>query len=172
MLNIVVCGTPATGKSSLIEKVKPELSSDQFNFINLSKFALENDCIAEYDDELESHVLEEDKLVDLLGKELKKGQQRNVIECIHGDVLPSELVDLLFVCRTNNTKLYDRLKARNYNEQKISNNMEAEIFQTILDEVRECFDESIIVELVNDELDDLDANAKSIIDKVRKKLQM
>jgi adenylate kinase len=167
MLNIVVCGTPGTGKSSLIEKVKHELLNEKFNFINLSKFAIDNSCTLEYDDELGSHVVDEDKLVELLEQELRKGQQRNVIECIHGDVLPSDLVELVFVCRTNNTILYDRLKERGYNEKKVSNNMEAEIFQTILDEVRECFQESSIVELVNDEPEDLDKNAKIFLEKVR-----
>lgn len=170
MLNIIVCGTPGTGKSSLIEKVKPELTQDKFNFINLSQYARENDCIAEYDDKLDSHVLDEEKLDELLKVELKKGQQRNVIESIHGDVVPSELVDLVFVCRTDNTMLYDRLKERDYNEEKISNNMEAEIFQTILDEVRECFSESIIVELANNDLNDLESNAKILIERVRSKL--
>lgn len=171
MINIVICGTPGTGKSTLIERVRPKLEG--FNFFNLSKFALENDCASGYDKELETHELDEDKLIELLKPKLKEGQQRNVIECIHGDTLPSEMVDLVFVCRTDNTKLYDRLQAREYNEQKISNNMEAEIFQIILDEVRESFgaDETTnIIELVNNELGDLNKNAEVIMDRIRDRL--
>ena len=43
------------------------------------------------------------------------------------------------VGRTNNTLLYDRLKARGYKEAKVEENLQCEIFQTILDEAKESY---------------------------------
>lgn len=164
MLNIVLCGTPGTGKSTLVERLKKELLD--FSFINLSQFAVENDCISGYDGTLESHEIDEDKLEAKL-KPILKSNQFNLVETIHADVLSPDLVDWVYICRADNTKLYDRLKARDYNEEKLSNNIQAEIFQTIADEAREVFDESKITELQNDEESDLDRNSATIIDNVR-----
>ena len=173
MFNVIIAGTPGTGKSTLVEKIQNDLK--EFNFVNLSKFAIDNDCILEYDDELGSHVIDEDKLSDLLESHLKL-KQKNVIESIHADILPKKLVNVIFVCRTDNTILYDRLKERKYGEEKISNNIQAEIFQTILDEARELCENdsnpsSMIAELVNNYPDDIDRNANVIVDKIKGKLK-
>lgn len=164
MLNIVICGTPGTGKSSLIEKLKPEL--DEFHFITVSKFAIENDCVSSYDGTLETHVLDEDKLLGKL-EPLIAETKLNIIECIHADILPEDLVSWVYVCRTDNTLLYDRLKARGYNETKIANNVEAEIFQTIYDETLMNFNRSIVTLLVNDEENDLDKNLRIVVDNIQ-----
>lgn len=164
MSNIVICGTPGTGKSTVINKIKEKLPD--LNYINISEFAIDNDCIESYDKELETQVVDEDKLLEKLEPLLNKGV--SIIECIHADFLPSNLVSWIFICRTNNTILYDRLKARNYNEAKISNNVEAEIFQTIHDEVVDAFDESLISQLINDSDDQLNKNVEIVIDRVEK----
>lgn len=167
MVNVIVCGTPGTGKSTLINKLKTDKSLKKLSFINLSEFALENGCTSAFDDNLESHVIDEDKLNRFLRPKLEVSGRVNLIECIHADMIDPDLIDLVFVCRTNNTQLYDRLKARNYNEAKIGNNIQAEIFQTILDEVKEVFSgESMCVELTNDSLDDLDRNVELVKDKM------
>lgn len=168
MYTVVICGTPGTGKTSLIEKIRPEL--EEFHFINLSKFAIEHECIEEYDDKLDTQVIDEDKLLDQLESELKE-KKLNVIECIHPDMLTNDLISQVFVCRTNNTLLYDRLKERNYNDDKISNNVQAEIFQTILDEARAVCEESMLIELENNQLDDLDKNAKLVVARIRKQMK-
>lgn len=167
MLNIIICGTPGTGKSSLVERLKSEL--EEFNFINLSKFALDNGCTLNYDQELESHVLDEDKLADTI-EPILNSDKLNIIECVHADLITIHHVDWVFVCRTDNTKLYDRLKARGYNEEKISNNIQAEIFQTILDEVREGFDNRRITELVSNNKEDFEKNVKLVKDKIQELL--
>lgn len=164
MLNIVICGTPGTGKSSLIERLKPALPAN-FNYVNISSYAIDNECISSYDTTLETHVIDEDKLMTKLEPFLSE-KKFNIIECIHADLLPPEFVDWVFVCRTDNTKLYDRLKARNYSENKISNNVQAEIFQLVYDEALDCFGDSILTELECEELSDIDRNSKIVVEKV------
>jgi len=164
MLNILICGTPGTGKTTLVERLKPKLP--KFNFINLSQFAIENDCISEYDDKMETHVLDEVKLLQKIEPSLKSNKF-NLIESIHSDLLSETTIDWIFVCRTNNTRLYDRLKARSYKESKISNNLEAEIFQTILDEAKETFGSERITELTSNSEKDVETNVKSILERIK-----
>lgn len=158
--NIIVCGTPGTGKTSLIERLKPKLS--KFYFINLSQYAIEYDCVFRYERELETRAIDRKKLLRQIEPILRLYNQ-NVIEVIHSSTLPKDLVTLVFVCRTNNTILYDRLKDRGYNEKKLKNNVEAEIFQLIADEAKNKFGESIVTELHNNELADLDKNVDIVL---------
>lgn len=161
---MVICGTPGTGKSSLIEQLKHTLP-DEFHYVNISLFAIENHCISSYDATLETHVIDEDKLTEKL-EPLLLEKRLNIIECIHADLLPSDIVDWVFVCRTDNTKLYDRLKARNYSESKISNNVQAEIFQLVYDEALDCFGDCILTELKSEEPEDLERNCRIVAEKV------
>lgn len=171
MLNIIICGTPGTGKSTIIERLKSLLPQEKFRIVNVGKFAIENKCIEEErDDKLESEIIDEDKLLALLLPTLRENKL-NIIETIHADVIPSDIVDWVFVCRTDNTKLYDRLKARNYNPEKMDNNLQAEIFQTILDEASECFGSSIISELTNNDDNDLERNVSEIETRIRSLLK-
>lgn len=64
--------------------------------------------------------------------------------------------------RTDSTKLYDRLRARNYPEQKLQENLDSEIMEVLLDEARESYDEEIVVELRSDEADDIEGNVGRI----------
>lgn len=68
----------------------------------------------------------------------------------------------MVVLRTDSTKLYDRLKARNYPEQKLQENLDSEIMEVLLDEARESYDEEIVVELRSDEADDIEGNVGRI----------
>lgn len=160
MFNVLICGTPGTGKSKIVEKIKKELPS--FQFINVSRYAIENDLIGEYDVELASQVLKEDVLIDKL-LDLMKKQGLNFIESIHADLFEDHEIDVVFVIRAKTEVLYDRLKKRNYSDAKIENNMQAEIFQVIFDEVKETFDESKVHELQNNNLSDLDHNINCIV---------
>lgn len=166
MVNIVICGTPGTGKSTLVEEVQKKLKN--IDTINLSIFAKDNDCIEEYDEELDTHIIDEEKLSSLLKPRLEETKSiPTLIECIHPSILPEDKVDWLFVCRTNNTILYDRLKLRNYNEVKLTNNLESEIFQLIQDEALETFGDSIVTIIQNDKTHDIESNCNLIMSKLK-----
>ena len=59
----------------------------------------------------------------------------------------------MLVLRTDNGMLYPRLQGRCYSEKKLSENMEAEIMQVILDEARESYKEEIVIELRSDTIE-------------------
>ncbi len=61
------------------------------------------------------------------------------------------LIDLVVVLKCGTSELYDRLKARNYKDSKIQENIDAEIMSVVLDDALESYDERIVIELQNDQ---------------------
>ena len=74
----------------------------------------------------------------------------------------------MFVIRCNNTLLYDRLKARNYSEPKITANIECEIFNTIGEEAVEWFGPEAVHQLTNETDEQLTTNCQTILDWIKK----
>ena len=69
----------------------------------------------------------------------------------HGaELFPERWFDLVLVLRAENSILYPRLQSRCYSEKKLTENMEAEIMQVVLDEARESYKEEIVIELRSD----------------------
>lgn len=76
------------------------------------------------------------------------------------DLFPESWIDLVIVLRVNSTLLYDRLKARDYPEKKLQENLDVEIMQVLLEEARDSYSEEIIIELTSDSTDDLESNVE------------
>lgn len=53
---------------------------------------------------------------------------------------------------------------RGYAENKMQENIDAEIFQVLLDEAKESYDEEIVVELSSETDEDMEANVARIVD--------
>lgn len=81
----------------------------------------------------------------------------------HGaEFFPERWFDIVFVLRTENTILYDRLKERGYSGKKLEDNIDCEIFQTILEEAKESYREEIVHELMNNNTEQLVDNINRI----------
>lgn len=78
----------------------------------------------------------------------------NIVEYHGCDFFPERWFHLVFVIQCDNTILYDRLKKRNYKENKIKENIECEIFQTILEEAQDSYETSIVHTLKNQNSED------------------
>lgn len=171
--NVLITGTPGVGKSKLCKELVDRLGENKYQWHNVSQVAKDNDCVAEYDDEYDCPVLNEDKvgragtgdpisqilhinisfqLLDYLEPIMAKGG--NIVEYHGCDFFPERWFQLVFVIQCDNTILYDRLKKRNYKEKKIKENIECEIFGTILEEAQESYDESIVHPLKNENSED------------------
>ena len=158
--NILIAGTPGTGKTTLAQRVA---SSDRFpqdmKLISLGDFIKEHNCYEEWDKELECHVLDEDKLLDQLEPKLDEG---GLLLEYHGcDLFDANSIDVVFVTRTNNTTLYDRLSTRGYSAHKLEQNIQCEIFQTLLDEARQSHE--TVVELTSDVEADIETNCDTVL---------
>lgn len=169
MVNIVLCGTPGTGKTTIMNLVRDKFANKNLNlnFVDISKFAKENDCIDEYDAELDTHVIDDDKLEEKLKPIVEDPSNVNLIESIHPDIISERLIDHVFVLiMENHTHLFDRLTARNYNQAKLTNNVECEIFQEIKETSLEVFGHDKVSVLYNDTTSHLESNVQQIYNKL------
>lgn len=156
--NILITGTPCTGKTTLAGELA---SRTQYKHINVGDLAAQHNYFDGYDSEFECPNLDEEKVLDEMEDEMAPG---GVIVDYHGcDFFPERWFDIVFVLRTETTKLYDRLQEKNYNHKKFENNLQCEIFRTILDEARESYNVEIVHELKSDNTDDIENNLEQIL---------
>ena len=157
--NIIITGTPGTGKTSHAQLLAEQVSD--IRLLDVNAIAKEHNLYAGYDKERQSQIVDDEKLLDHIEDDLEKGN--NIIDWHCCDVFPERVIDLVLVLRTDNTILYDRLKARGYDDKKIEENIDAEIMEVLLNDARECFDDEIIVELQSNEIEDVQKNVDRIV---------
>ncbi len=156
--NILITGTPGTGKSTMAEALA---AATGLRAINVGDLVKEKQLHSGWDEKYESHVLDEDRVCDELEEILEPGGS---IVDYHGcDFFPERWFDLVIVLRTDNSVLYSRLEARSYSQHKLTENVEAEIMQVILDEARESYAEEVVVELPSNTVDDIDSNVQRTV---------
>lgn len=155
--NILVTGTPGTGKTVTARELAQKTG---LNYINVGDLAKEKNLYDGWDDQYGCHVLHEDKVIDELEDQMSEGG--NIVDYHGCDFFPERWFDIVFVLRTNNTILYERLEKRGYKGKKLTQNVECEIFQTILEEARESYRKEIVHELQSDSPEQLETNLEQI----------
>ncbi|PAA48390.1 hypothetical protein BOX15_Mlig028478g5 [Macrostomum lignano] len=158
--NILVTGTPGTGKSTLCQELANRLPS--VTHVCVGEVAKANDNFDGWDEATQCHFLDEDRLLDDLEERLADGGC--LVDYHSAELFPERWFQAVFVLRTENSLLYQRLKARNYAEAKVQQNVQCEIFQTLLEEARESYKPEIVHELQSNGPDDLEANIALIQD--------
>uniref|UniRef100_A0A915LI93 Adenylate kinase isoenzyme 6 homolog n=1 Tax=Meloidogyne javanica TaxID=6303 RepID=A0A915LI93_MELJA len=152
-------GTPATGKTTLAKKVAENLP---LNFIDIGETIKKENFFDGYDKRLETHILDEDKLLDHLQERLDSEEGGYILDYHSSELFPKRWFDFIFVLRCDTQQLFDRLTDRGYSDIKRRENIECEIFGTIAEETRESYDKDIIFELNNTEKEDLGKNILEI----------
>ena len=131
--------------------------------VNVGKFAEEHKCYEGRDEELDTNILDEDKLLDLLEVTFQQAADsgKGIVADFHVcEIFPERWFDLVLVLRAKTETLFDRLTARGYPEKKRSENMEAEIMQVILEEARQSYAPEIVHELQSNTIEDLQCNVQ------------
>ncbi|NOQ55336.1 MAG: AAA family ATPase [Nanohaloarchaea archaeon] len=137
----MISGTPGTGKTQVAGILAKKLS---FKLIAVNDFAEAHGLIIGNDDVRGSLVIDEEKL-------------KAEIEKISGDVVVEGHLahfcsaDLVVILRTNPAELEKRLLSRDWSPEKISENVEAEILDVILQEAVEV--NSNVVEIDTTDID-------------------
>mmetsp|Transcript_52119 Transcript_52119/g.153788 ORF Transcript_52119/g.153788 Transcript_52119/m.153788 type:complete len:176 (-) Transcript_52119:64-591(-) len=141
--NILVTGTPGVGKTTLCEAIA---EATKLRHLEVSKIVREEKLYKEWDDEMDCSIFDDDMVGDWLDNALEDGGC--IVDFHSSACMDNEWFDLAVVLRADTETLYGRLEKRHYPTEKIQGNVEAEIFQTCLDEARELFEESPEVELL------------------------
>jgi adenylate kinase len=131
--------------------------------LNVGRFAEEHKCYEGRDEELDTNILDEDKLLDLLEVVFQEAAAagKGIVADFHVcEIFPERWFDLVIVLRANTETLFDRLTARGYPERKRSENMEAEIMQVILEEARASYANEIVHELPSNTVEELQSNVQ------------
>lgn len=137
--NILVTGTPGAGKSTISRRIAEQFQLTQQDVSELVK---EHDFTDGFDEELNCPFLDEDKLLDYLEPIMQKGG--NIVEYHSNELFPERWFQLVLVATCDTQILFDRLTARGYNKKKIEQNMQCEIFGTILEEAKSSYKPEIV----------------------------
>lgn len=137
----------------------------QLNYLNVGDIAQQNDCYDGWDAEFQCNVLDEDKLIDEL--EDAMGNGGNLVDYHGCEFFPERWFDIVFVLRTSNDVLYPRLEQKGYSGKKLEDNIQCEIFQTILDEAKDSYKKEIVHELPSNTPDDMEDNIEKITEWVQ-----
>lgn len=163
--NILITGTPGVGKTSMSVLLADELSDKlgkQFKAINVGEIIRNKKLYEKWNEEFDVPEFDDDKVIDALEPSMQEGF--NIVDFHSGCFFPEEWFSLVVLLRCNNTDLYDRLKARNYTEKKITENIQCEIMEITADEVKESYGSERILELANEKIDDMQANIDKIVE--------
>ncbi|RLN74117.1 hypothetical protein BBJ28_00021274 [Nothophytophthora sp. Chile5] len=113
------------------------------------------------DEDFDCFVLDEDKVCDEMEEMMAEGGK--LVDFHTCDFFPERWFDLVVVLRTDNTTLFDRLQKRGYSDKKVSENVECEIMQVVLQEARESYAPEIVQELPSLTVEDMDSNIERVL---------
>ena len=167
--NILVTGTPGVGKSSFCEILCEEINStdELIKMIDINEIVKSNKFYEEEDAKRDCFIVDEDKLINYLEKNMNISKGGLLFDSHLCGAFPSNWFDLIIVLRCDNTALYDRLKERNYKQTKIEENIQAEIFQVILDEANQVYGKNKVIQLTNSNINQQETN----VEKTKKWIQ-
>lgn len=160
--NVLITGTPGTGKTSLAVIIAERTG---MKHINVGELITEHSCHDGRDEELSTNILDEDKLLDAMEVIIEEAAQegQGIVADFHVcEIFPERWFDVVLCLRTSTDILFDRLTARGYNEKKRSSNMEAEIMQVVLEESRESYAPEIVHECPSNTIEDMESNVTRI----------
>ncbi|KAJ2787317.1 factor activating pos9 [Coemansia interrupta] len=165
--NILITGTPGTGKTTTAEMVA---LAAELKKITVGDLVKERKLHDGYNDDMDTYWLNEDKVVDEMEAMMADGGM--CIDFHTCGFFPERWFDLVVVLRADTKKVYDRLEARGYKQNKISENVECEIMQVVLDEAHESYKPELILELQSNTVEDMEENVEKIarrVDEFRRK---
>jgi adenylate kinase len=164
--NVLITGTPGTGKTSLAALIVERLGESCAKHVNVGEIAQQHKCYDGRDEVLDAYVLDEDPLLDILETMFQEAEDENY-SCVADfhvcEIFPERWFDLVLVLRTQTEVLFDRLEERGYSNKKRDENMQSEIMQVILDEARESYDVNIVHEVASNDLKDMESNVARVL---------
>ncbi|KAH7863072.1 hypothetical protein Vadar_012961 [Vaccinium darrowii] len=119
--------------------------------INVGDLVRDKNLHDGWDEQFHCHVINEDLVCDELKEMMEEGG--NIVDYHGCDFFPERWFDRVVVLQTENSVLYDRLSKRGYSGVKLTNNIQCEIFQVLLEEAKDSYPEDIVVALRSDTIE-------------------
>jgi len=139
---IIVSGTPGTGKTILAKRLAKSI---KYIHLDLKKLISKNKLKESYDKKRKCYIIDIKKMNKILIEKIKKSKNM-VIDSHLSHYLPKKYVDLCIITKCNLKILEKRLKKRKYNEDKIRENLDCEIFDVCLNEAREAGHKILVID--------------------------
>lgn len=161
---IAVTGSVGSGKTTLSRKIAKNFN---WNYIDITKTIKENKLSSSYDKKRKCAVVDIKKLNNFLISKIIIPSNKNIIIDSHlSHYLPKEHVDLCIVTKCDIKTLEARLKKRDYNNKKIRENLDCEIFDILLNEAKENKHNTLVVDTSKG------MNAFKVFNAIKKKLRL
>jgi adenylate kinase len=180
--NILICGTPGTGKSTLaklvLEKANSSLNDNaakngeslsEYEYVNVGDVCKREKYYHSFDERLNSYVIDEDKILDHLEPLIEKGGM--IVDYHSSEFFPERFFShvIVLTCGREDTKiLYERLEQRDgYTKEKIRQNVECEIFGECVEEAKEAYTgEGVVHVRSNETEEEMEATVKFIAEEL------
>lgn len=155
--NVLVTGTPGTGKTTTCEML---VEATGMRHVDVGKLVREQSLHTGRDEEFDCYLVDEDKVCDALEDIVSSG---GVIVDHHScDFFPERWFDMVLVLQADTAVLYERLKTRRYSDKKLSENMECEIMNVCLEEALDSYKREIVQQLQSNTVEQMEENVEKV----------
>jgi adenylate kinase len=159
--NILVTGTPGTGKTTFCQLLNQSLN---FKYLPIGKLIIDNGLYDEWNKEFDVPEFSDEKLVSFIATHYDVAAGGLLFDFHSADVFPQDYFDLIVLMRCENEILYKRLEARGYKQEKITENIECEIFEEVKLDIEDHYaNPDLVLELRNEKQEDMEANLQTTI---------
>jgi len=125
---IIISGTPGCGKTSVAHELSKLIDT---RIISLSELAVTDDFSFEYDKERKTYIVDFKIFLPYILKKIKiikmNPSQFLIIESHFSDIIPNKYIDYIFILRCDPDELAKRLQKKNFDLDKITENVQSEI---------------------------------------------
>lgn len=140
----MIAGTPGTGKKTVAAELAKLTGYEK---LGLSELAVSERLFLDYDQEHDTYIVDEERLVNRVVELVKSSNKPVIIHTHFPELVPRELVKFVFVLRTHPLVLEKRLASRGWSQRKINENVMAEILGLVAYNALETFGQDIVYEV-------------------------
>lgn len=157
---IIITGTPGTGKTTVCEKLKEKIDAE---FISINSLLEDYDLNLGTDEKRGYKIVDTERMIPIVDKIKENTTKNNII--FEGHLAQDyPHADLVIVLRCNPEILRKRLDKRDWREEKIHENLSAEILGVCTSESYESYGENV------QEIDSTDISTDELADNIIKVL--